>query len=52
MVYSIRNYWFLGGICPSAGILKNNISEIDPVSEMCILEYRTMEKNQKPSNPY
>jgi hypothetical protein len=61
MVHNTRNYWVFG-LCPSSGILKNGLNrvgvflphlrtETDPVSEtLCSSEYWTMDKAQKPSN--
>jgi hypothetical protein len=63
MMYNAFRYWVLG-LCPLSYILKNATywkpcfspthlrTETDPVSETsCSLEYRTMDKFRKSSNP-
>jgi hypothetical protein len=60
MVYHNQNYWGFG-LSPSSGILgnrKHNVSETGGRKQIqfpkrrvfCFLDYRTMEKVQKPSN--
>jgi hypothetical protein len=49
MVYNTQNYWVFG-LLPSSCVLgsrKHDVSETDRV--FYFLEYRTMEKVQKPS---